>query len=585
MIRSTSGSSYRRLVPFLTPQRGIILGALGCTTGFVLTTPVIAYLVERLTRFLGEGRLGPINELAGIAIGVFVVRGIFQYGQDTLMAKGALQAITDLRSRVYAHLQTLDLAYLASQRTGDLTYRLTTDVDRLGEAVRRFFHQFIPCVLTLLAVLGYLFYLNWQLTVVTLVVAPLIGWLFGWFGNRLLEFSTTSQKQIADLSSLLTEVFSAIRIIRGFAAEPYEQKRFDERSNANREARFRTEQIKAIQYPVIGFLQAISVLLVFWVATWQIASGNLEAPQFAAFATGIALLIDPVVMITGNLNDLRETEASAKRVFALLDIQPTVLELPEAKPLPPVQGRVELREVSFGYSDERSVLTQINLRVEPGEVIALVGPSGSGKSSLVNLLPRFYDPQGGTVLIDGTDVRTVTFRSLRRQIGIVPQETVLFSGTIAENIAYGREDFDWERDLPAIEAAARVANAHDFIQDTPDHYRTVVGERGANLSGGQRQRIAIARAVLLDPKILILDEATSSLDTESEALVQEALNNLMRGRTVIIVAHRLSTIRDADRILVLDRGEIIETGTHVGLLKEGGMYAALYNRQFERTAV
>ncbi len=575
--------SYRRLIPFLAPRRTIILGALGCTAGFVLTMPALAYMVGRLTKFLGEGNLFAITELAWITVGIFIVRGFFQYGQDTLMAKAALQAITDLRSSVYAHLQTLDLACLATQRTGDLTMRLTGDVDRVGEITRRFFHQFIPCVLTLVAVLGYLIFLNWQLTLVTLVIAPLIGWLFGWFGNRLLKFSQTSQKQIADLSSLLTEVFSATRVIRGFAAEGYEQRRFEERSDANRLARFRTEQIKAIQYPVIGLLQAISVLLVFWVGAWQIAEGNLEGAQFASFAAGIALLIDPVVMITGNLNDIREAEASADRVFQLFDMQPTVLEAPDAKPLPTVQGRIDFVGIDFGYTDDRTVLSSLNLRVEPGEVVALVGPSGSGKSSLVNLLPRFYDPQQGAVLIDGTDVRTVTFKSLRRQIGIVPQETVLFSGTIAENIAYGYEDS--EIISAEVERAARIANAHDFICELPKGYQTLVGERGANLSGGQRQRVAIARAVLLDPKILILDEATSALDNESEALVQEALNRLMKDRTVIVVAHRLSTIRDADRILVIERGRITETGSHGSLLDQGGVYASLYNLQFERAPV
>lgn len=575
--------SYRRLTPFLVPYQKTILAALGCTLGFVITMPALAYLVEKLTSFLSAGNLQAITELAVIAVGMFIVRGLFQYGQDTLMAKAALQAITDLRKHVYQHLQTQDLAYLASQRTGDLTYCLTADIDRLGETVRRFFHQFIPCVLTIIAVLGYLIYLNWQLTVVTISVAPLIGWLFGWFGNRLLSFSSTSQKQIANLSSLLTEVFSATRVIRGFAAEAYERHRFNERSDENCEARFRTEQIKAIQYPVIGLLQAISVLLVFWVGAWQISVGHLDGAKFASFVTGIALLIDPVTLITNNLNDLREAESSANRVFALLDIHPTVLESPDAKPLPTVQGSIDFHDIDFSYNLDQPVLVGINLRVKPGEVVALVGPSGSGKSSMVNLLPRFYDPQRGTVHIDGIDVRTVKFDSLRRQIGIVPQETILFSGTIAENIAYGREDFNFDHDIAEIEQAARVANAHEFISKLPYGYKTPVEERGSNFSGGQRQRIAIARAVLLNPKILILDEATSALDTESEFLVQDALNNLMKERTVIVVAHRLSTIRDADRILVLDHGQITEEGDHHSLLDKGGLYAQLYNRQFERT--
>ncbi|MBC8121269.1 MAG: ABC transporter ATP-binding protein [Gemmatimonadaceae bacterium] len=573
--------SYRRLTPFLRPYRYVVLGALACTVGFVLTTPAMAHLVERLTRFIGNGDLQAITELTGMSIGIIVVRGLCQYGQDTLMAKAALRGANDLRNHVHAHVQTLDLGWLAGQRTGDLSYRLTEDIDRIGEVTRKFFHQFIPCVLTATAVLAYLLFLNWQLTFLTLIVTPFIGWLFGWFGNRLLVQSRRSQGQIADLSALLVETFSGIRIIRGFAAEKYEQGRFETLSDQNRLARFRAEQIKAIQYPVIGLLQGTGVLLVFWVAAWQISQGNLTPPQFAGFAAGIAFLIDPVVLITSNLNELREVQASAERVGELLEVQPTVLEAPDARVLPPVQGLIELRNITFGYADARPVLSQINLRVEPGEVVALVGPSGSGKSSLVNLLPRFYDTQSGTVCIDGIDVREVTFKSLRRQIGIVPQETMLFSGTIAENIAYGSEG----RSPVEIEEAARIANAHDFILELPAGYQTLVGERGVNLSGGQRQRVAIARAVLLDPKILILDEATSALDNESEALVQEALNRLMRGRTVVVIAHRLSTVRDADRILVLERGQITETGNHGSLLDRGGLYAQLYNRQFERTPV
>ncbi|MBW4698949.1 MAG: ABC transporter ATP-binding protein/permease [Aphanocapsa lilacina HA4352-LM1] len=577
--------NYRRLIPYVAPHRHVIFAALASMIGFVSTMPLLAYMVGRLTKFLGEGNLSAITELAWITFGVFVVRGIFQYGQDTLMAKAALQAITDLRERVYAHLQSLDLASFASQRTGDLTVRLTSDIDKLGEILRRFFNQFIPCVLTIVAVVSYLIYLNWQLTLVTLVVSPLIGWLFGWFGNKLADLSRTSQEQIADLSSRLYEIFSAIRIIRAFAAEDYEQRRFGELSDENRLARFRTEQIKAIQYPVIGLMQALGVLLVFWVGAWQISAGNLPAFEFASFATGIGLLLDPVRMITENLNELRQAGASADRVFELFDLKPTVLQAPDAVPLSPVKGRIEFSNIDFAYADGRPVLNNVNLRVEPGEVIALVGPSGSGKSSLVNLLPRFYDPQRGIVRIDGTDVCAVTFKSLRRQIGIVPQETLLFSGTIAQNIAYGCDDADIKGMMDRIIRAAKIANAHEFIQDLPGGYDAKVSEGGRGLSGGQRQRIAIARAVLLDPKILILDEATSALDNESEALVQEALNRLMQDRTVIIVAHRLSTIRDADRILVLERGRIIEAGDHLSLIDSGGVYAALYNRQFERASV
>ncbi|WP_218082688.1 ABC transporter ATP-binding protein [Anthocerotibacter panamensis] len=572
-------SNFERLSPFIWPQRYVLAGALTCTLGFVATMPLLAHLAERLSKFIGEGNFDAIRELTLITIVVFIVRGFFQYGQDTLMAKASLQAVTDLRNHVFAYVQTLDMAFFMRTRAGDLAYTLTADVDRLSDAVRKFFGDFIPCVLTILAVLGYLIYLNWALTLLTLTVAPLLALTLAQFGGKLRDLSRESQDLTSDLSATLTELFGGIRVIQGFAAETYEAQRFTHKSEANRKARLRSEQVKAVQFPVGGFLQALGVLLLVWVGGWQISTGRLDGPQFVGFLTGIALLIDPIVHITTCFNELKQAESSADRLFGLLAVRPMVQEVPNAPPLPAVKGHVCLDRVTFGYTD-RPVLKDIHLEVQPGQVLALVGPSGGGKSSMVNLLNRFWDPQDGHLFIDGIDIRTVSLASLRRQVGIVPQETVLFSGTIAENIAYGRSDIS----LEAVEQAARIANAHDFITSFPLGYDTRVGERGATLSGGQRQRIAIARAVLLDPKILILDEATSALDAESEALVQAALDRLMRGRTVFVIAHRLSTIRDADRIVVIDQGQIVEQGSHSSLLKNNNLYAQLYARQMEPVA-
>ena len=550
--------------------------ALGCTLGFVLTMPLLAQMVRLLSESIGQGDVRAITGLAGFALIVFVVRGAFQYGQDSLMARASLQVVLEVRQQVYAHLHTLDLDYFATTRTGDLAYRMTEDLDRLGEVVHKFFHQSIPSVLTIVSVLAYMLYLNLALTVATLLVAPLMGLLIGWFGDRLLASARLSQDRVSDLAALLTEVFSGIRTIRAFAAEAYEVERFRHIAEQNREARFRTEHVKAVQYPVVGFLYALSVLIVFWLGGWQIARGQLTGSEFLGFLAGIALLIDPIVLITSNYSELKQGQASVDRIFELLDVRAQVAERPAAKVLPPVRGRVEFENVSFGYDPDRTVLDQLNLAVAPGEAIALVGPSGAGKTTLVNLIPRFYDPQQGRILLDGIDIASVTLASLRRQIGIVPQETILFSGTIAQNIAYGRTQFD----LQAIQQAARVANAHDFIAALPDGYSTLVGERAVNLSGGQRQRLAIARAVLLDPKILILDEATSALDNESEALVREALDRLMERCTVFVIAHRLSTVREADRILVLEQGQVVESGKHEQLLAQKGRYADFHSRQF-----
>ncbi|MDA0672422.1 MAG: ABC transporter ATP-binding protein, partial [Cyanobacteria bacterium] len=406
---------------------------------------------------------------------------------------------------------------------------------------------------------------------------PALAFLVGWFGEQMLKYSHRSQNRISDLSSQLTEVFSGIRLVRAFAAEDYAIDRFTEESERNRSARYQAAWLLAVQYPVVGFLYALIVLCIFMVGSWQIAVDNLTGEAFGSYMAAALLLIDPVTHTTENYNLFKEAEASVDRIFELFAIQPAVQEQAQAIALPAVTGKVEYRNVSFSYQPGEPILKQLSLMAQPGEKIALVGSSGAGKTTFVNLLPRFYDPQGGQILVDGIDITTVTLKSLRRQIGIVPQETVLFSGTIAENIAFGQKHFD----LEAVEAAAKVANAHEFISQFSQGYHSWVGERGVNLSGGQRQRIAIARAVLLDPRILILDEATSALDSESEKLVQEALERLMGDRTAFIIAHRLATIRSADRIVVLDRGEIVEVGTHTELLAKGDRYAYFYEQQFQ----
>jgi ATP-binding cassette, subfamily B, bacterial len=403
-----------------------------------------------------------------------------------------------------------------------------------------------------------------------------IAVVVGWFGEKLQEQSRRSQNQMAGLSAAVTEDFSGIRLIQGFAAEDYSFNRFTKQAESNRMAKYRTAHSMAVQYPVVGFLQVAGILFVFVLAGWQITSGYLKAADFVTYLTSIVMLISPIAIVTSNFNVLKQSQASIDRVFELLAIRPTILEKPDAQVLPAIQGRVEYRDVSFGYNPNEPILSGLDLTVRPGELVALVGTSGAGKTTIVNLLNRFYDVQKGSIAIDGVDIRDTTLASLRRQIGIVPQETILFSGTVAENIAFGRENFD----LAAVEEAAKVANAHQFISQLPQGYQTWLGERGANFSGGQRQRLAIARAVLLDPRILILDEATSALDSESEALVQEALERIMVGRTTFIIAHRLATVRRANRILVVEKGQIIESGSHSELLEMSGRYARFYAQQF-----
>lgn len=569
-------SSYWQLIPYIRPHWKTISQAFACTLGFTVFWPIQAILAGQIAHFIGQGDIAALAKLAGVLALVFLVQKIMQFGQDSLMAKAAIAVAFDLRKQVYTHLQRLNLSYFETAQTGDLTYRLTEDIDRIGEVINKVFHDFIPCVLQLIVVLGYMIYLNWQLTLATFLVAPLMGILIGWFGEEMLKFSRRSQNRVSNLSALMTEVFSGIRLVQAFAAEEYEIARFALEAEQNRQAKYATERLKAIQFPVVGFMYAISVLLLLFLGGWQISKGNLTGAGFVSYIAGAGLLIDPIAHITSNYNEFKQGQASVDRIFELVAIQPTVVEKPDAEVLPVVTGKVEYCNVSFAYDSTQPVLQNLSFLALPGEKIALVGASGAGKTTLVNLLPRFYDTQGGKILIDGVDIQNVTLRSLRRQIGIVPQDTMLFSGTIAQNIAFGQANFD----LEAVEAAAKVANAHQFISQFTQGYHTWVGERGVNLSGGQRQRIAIARAVLLNPRILILDEATSALDSESEALVQEALERIVEGRTVFVIAHRLATVRRADRILVMERGQIVEAGTHEELLEKGDRYARFYAQQF-----
>lgn len=569
-------SNYWQLLPYIQPQwQTIVKGFIGIL-GYVLATLALLTLVRQFASLFGGGHLKAIALQLGIIAAVFLVRGFFQSVQDIYMAKAALRVAFHLRKQVYSHLQRLNISYFETAKAGDLSYRLTEDVDRVGEVVHKLFHDFIPCVLQLVAIPIYMISLNWQLTLATVIVAPLMGILIGWFGEKLRQFSLKSQNRVSDLSAILTEVFSGIRLIQAFAAENYEIARFSREAERTLKAKYSVEQLKAIQIPIIGFLEVLSVLTLLFVGAWQIANNNLTVAEFLSYLTAGGLLIDPIAHVTNNYNEFKQGEASVDRVFELLAIQPTVVEKPDAVLLPTVTGKVEYSSVSFAYKSGEPVLKEISLLALPGEAIALVGASGAGKTTFVNLLPRFYDPHTGQILIDGVNIRDVTLDSLRRQIGIVPQETIMFSGTIAQNIAFGQDSFD----MKDVENAAKIANAHQFINQLPDGYHTWVGERGVNLSGGQRQRIAIARAVLLNPRILILDEATSALDSESEALVQEALERLMEGRTVFIIAHRLSTVRRCDRILVLERGQIVESGTHEELLTFGRRYARFYAQQF-----
>ena len=572
-------SSYWQLLPYLWPEWPLLIRGFGCILGFVLLTLAVPYLAGQVALFLGQGNVNQIAYWLGVATLVFLVRGLCQYGQNVFMIAAALNMVLNLRKRVYAHLHKLGLDYFESTQTGDLTYRLTEDIDRVGEIVDKLSHQFLSNLLQLIAIPIYMLYLNWPLTLAGLILAPLMAWLIGLFGQRLLLLSRQSQNQVSNLSALLTEVFGGIRVVQAFAAQGYEVKRFNQEAERNRQTKYRAQQLKSIQFPVVGFLEAVSIMLLFLLGGWQISQNQLTSQGFISFLAAVALLIQPIDLMISNYNEYKQTEASVERIFELIAKQPSLSEKSNAKELPRVAGKVEYRHVSFAYNPGEPVLKDLCLHASCGSVIALVGSSGAGKSTLINLLLRFYDPQAGEILIDDTDIRDVTITSLRRQIGIVPQDITLFSGTIAQNIGYGQEELN----LAAIESAAKIANAHSFITQFSQGYHSWVGERGVNLSGGQRQRLAIARAIVNDPRILILDEATSALDSESEALVQEAIKRVMQNRTVFVIAHRLSSVRRADCILVLEQGHLVEAGTHTSLLSQEGRYARFYAQQFYST--
>jgi ATP-binding cassette, subfamily B, bacterial len=571
-------SNYWQILPYLKPHRPMISVGLLCVIIFSLFSPLMASLAGDISKHLGEGNVQLLIKFALIGGLVFLLRGIAQYGQDSLMAKVAFSVTLDLRKRVYAHLLKVGSAYTQTVQTGDLAYRLTEDVDRVAEVIYKIFHQFIPCVLQLVLILGYLVWVNWQLTISVFILAPMIAITVGWFGDKLQKFSLRSQNRTSDLASLVTEFTGNMRSIQAFAAEDYANYRFGQEAELNYHAKYSTENLKAFQFPIISLIQAVSILFLFVLAGWQISLGNLTGSNFVSYAIAIALLIDPIAITTGNFNDIKQSEASVDRVFELFKIPVTITERSDAIELPRITGKIDYQHVSFGYTPEQPILKSFDLNIKPGETIALVGASGAGKSTILSLLNRFHDVSSGSISIDGIDIRDVTLKSLRRQIGIVPQDTVLLSGHIAQNIAFGQTDFD----IKAVEEAAKIANAHQFISQLSQGYYTYVGEKGTTLSGGQKQRIAIARAVLFNPRILILDEATSALDSESEALVQEALERIMADRTVFIIAHRLATVRKADRILVIENGEIIEAGTHTKLLDRAGRYAQFYARQFSQ---
>ncbi len=571
---------YLRLLSYIKPYKQRLIEAVVCIVVAAAANLYLPWVIkDMIDKVLAARDMDMLNLICVGIVVIFFIRGIFYYGQGYLVSYIGQRVIVDVRDVLFRKLQRLPISFFDRHQTGEVMSYISNDVAALQSALVERMVEMMTESAIFFGSLVMMVLLDWKLSILTLITVPLVGLAMDIFGKKVRSAGAVIQERMSDITALMQESISSERVVKSFVREEFEIDRFHTQNELNFRAVMKDAQLSSLLTPTVEFLAALAVTVIIWFGGKEVVDGVITAGTLVAFLTYAVNLANPVKRLSRIYAQIQKAMAGADRVFALLDMEETVTSAPGAKTLPPVEGRVCFSDVSFSYREDVPALTDLTFTAEPGQMIAFVGPSGAGKSTVANLIPRFYDVTGGSITVDGYDVRDVTTESLRSQIGIVPQETVLFSATVRENIRYGRLNAtDAE-----IEAAAKSANAHDFIMALPEGYDTEIGERGANLSGGQRQRIAIARAILKDPRILILDEATSALDTESEKVVQAALDRLMVGRTSFVIAHRLSTIIGADRIYVLDGGRVREQGTHEELLAAGGLYAGLYQIQYGKT--
>ena len=571
-----------RILQYVKPYKSRLAIAMVCMVIVASMAGAQAYMIKPLLDEIFFKQDRTMLTLVPLAIlGIFLVKGVFSYIYSYYLVKVGQSVIRDLRNLLYSHIQSLPLSFFLKKPTGELISRILNDVSLIQGAVSNVLVGILKDTCQVIFLIGVIFYQDWRMALIAMVSLPLVVYPIINFGRRHRRLSISNQQTTAQVSNILYETITGNRIVKAFCMEKYEVSRFAKILDKLFAIVMRDTRIGAISRPLMEFLGGIGISLVVWYGGSQVLDGKSTPGTFFSFLTALIMIYEPIKGISAINNSLQQGTAAAERVFDVLDVEPDVPEKKDAIELPRVNNAIEFTDVRFQYDEDTEVLKGINLKVRVGEILAVVGSSGGGKSTLVNLIPRFYDVNSGSLAIDGTDIRDVTFKSLRNQIGVVTQQTILFNDTVRNNIAYGSLDASEEQ----IRDAARAAHALSFIQHLPKGFDTVIGESGARLSGGERQRLSIARAILKNAPILILDEATSSLDTESEHEVQQAIENLVQSRTTFVIAHRLSTIRNADRIIVIQNGTIVEEGTHDTLLPLGGVYTMLHDMQFQDNAM